>query len=195
MPSVDNENVYASAEGRLRYALAPADLAALMAILRFVSGLEKELGADPTEDKAPPLLNLLRPSNYAQLNIDPQVETLCKRFEKVFETALEKKIEAATSKYRRQMRGVLAHKRPSRARPAYTGANPATTPEAVRGLLHFAIEHESVVSLQHRRSTGEEVVEYVRPESISGDKLYAFCEADQSYCAYRISRISSARME
>jgi hypothetical protein len=195
MPSVDNENVYASAEGRLRYALAPADLASLLAILRFVSGLEKDLGTDPTEEKAPPLLNLLRPSNYAQLNIDPQVETLCKRFEKAFEAALEKKIEAATSKYRRQMRGVLAHKRPARARPAYAGANPATTPEAVREMLHFAIEHESVVSLQHRRSTGEEVVEQVRPESISGDKLYAFCEEDQSYCAYRITRISSARMD
>lgn len=195
MPSVDNENVYASAEGRLRYALAPADLASLLAILRFVSGLEKDLGTDPTEEKAPPLLNLLRPSNYAQLNIDPLVETLCKRFEKAFEVALEKKIEAATSKYRRQMRGVLAHKRPARARPVYAGANPAATPEAVRELLHFAIEHESIVHLQHRRSTGEEVAEQVRPESISGDKLYAFCEEDQSYCAYRISRIASARVD
>ncbi len=62
-------------------------------------------------------------------------------------------------------------------------------------MMRFAIEHEAQVKLVYSRSTGEEIEEVVTPESINGDKLFAFSDEQQSYCAYRMRRIVAASMD
>ncbi|MFW6303679.1 MAG: helicase-associated domain-containing protein [Candidatus Sumerlaeota bacterium] len=195
MPSVDSENVYTSSEGRLRFALPPDDLGALVALLRFVNHVEEQMETAITEDLVLPLLNAMRPSNHAQMNISRHSEVLYKKFQKLFDAALEKKIDSVANKYRRQMREFLQQKSPNRERPTYTDANPATRSSDIRKMLRFAIEHEAQLHLVYQRSTGEEIEEIVTPESINGDKLFAFSDEQQSYCAYRIRRIVSARMD
>ena len=194
MPSVDSENVYASGDGRLRFSLEASDLGALLAILRFVRHLESELGVDPTEEHAEPLLNLLRPANHSHRSAEEHADAMCKRFEKTFDAALKKRLNAVANKYRRQMREFLSQESTAPARPTYTDSNPAATPRDIRKMLRFALQHEMDVQMNYKRSTGEEAPDKVQPESLSGDKLFAFSEKEQSYCAYRVSRIVSARM-
>lgn len=194
MPSVDSQNVYVTAEARLRFALTPNDLAILMGILHFVRSVEEELGEDLTEGKCLPLLNMLRPSTHGQINIDHSTDVLAKRFEKAFENAMKKKINAVANKYRRQMRDFLSQKAPAKAVSTTTLVNPATTEDDVRKLLLAAIEAETRVEILYKRPTGEEANETVLPESLNGDKLYAFSDQIQSYCAYRTRRIVTARI-
>jgi Helicase conserved C-terminal domain len=195
MPSVDSENVYASSDGRLRFSLTPQDLGALMAVLRFVGHVESELGVELTEEKLLPLMNALRPGNGGELSIDHYTDVLSKRFEKLFDASIRKRLDAVTSKYRRQMREFIEQQSHKRARPVYPHTNPATTKKEIRSLLEFAIEHDSRVVMDYTRSTGEEIVEPVQPESLNHDKLFAFNEENQSFCAYRLKRIRAARIE
>ncbi len=195
MPSVDNENVYTSSEGRLRFSLTPDDLGVLMALLRFVTHVEKDLKVNLTDEKTLSLLNTLRPTNQAHLNIEHYISVLSSRFEKSFQGALKKKLDSVASKYRRQMREFLARKSASRETNRYPDANPATATRDVRKLLRFAIENESSVQIKYKRNTNEEVLDAIQPESLNGDKLFAFSDQEQSYCAYRIKRILSVQLD
>ncbi|MBN1867685.1 helicase-associated domain-containing protein [Candidatus Sumerlaeota bacterium] len=194
MPQIDNENVYASAEGRLRFSLAPDDLCSLLSILRFVLSVEKELGVSLTDDKARALAHSLRPSNHAQSRLQHSTDVLSKVFEKNFQDALKRKLDAITRKYRKQMNEFLAQKSPSRDRAAYAGANPATETPDIRKLIRFAIDSDATILLRYVRTTRDEIEETVRPESLNNEKVFAFCEDRQSYCAYRVSRILLARL-
>jgi hypothetical protein len=195
MPSVDSENVYTSSQGRLRFALPADDLGALMAMLRFVKHVEEEMENEITDDLVLPLLNAVRPSNHTQMNINRHSEVLYKNFQKAFDTALQKKLDSVANRYRKQMREFLQQKSPNRERPSYSDANPASSADDIRRMMRFAIEHEAQVKLVYSRSTGEEIEEVVTPESINGDKLFAFSDEQQSYCAYRMRRIVAASMD
>ncbi|HUT25045.1 MAG TPA: helicase-associated domain-containing protein, partial [Sumerlaeia bacterium] len=192
MPSIDNENVYASSDGRIGFSLSAEDLSALMGVLRFTLQVERELSANLTEEKARSLLHGLLPTNHAQFNLNRLSEAMSKRFEKRFEAALKRKIQSVAGKYRRQIKEFLAQQEPAASRPVYTGPDPATNTKDIRELLEFAIDNESAVALQYLRATNEEIVETVKPESLNGDKLFAFCEQRESYRAYRLKRIRSA---
>ena len=104
----------------------------------------------------------------------------------------KRKIQSVAGKYRRQIKEFLAQQEPAASRPVYTGPDPATNTKDIRELLEFAIDNESAVALQYLRATNEEIVETVKPESLNGDKLFAFCEQRESYRAYRLKRIRSA---
>jgi len=192
MPSIDNENVYASSDGRIGFSLSAEDLSALMGILRFILQVERELGANLTEEKARSLLHGLLPANHAQFNLSRLSEAMSKRLEKRFEAALKRKIQSVAGKYRRQVKEFLAQQEPAKSRPVYTGPDPATNSEDIHELLEFAIDNESAVALRYLRATNEEIVETVKPESLNGEKLFAFCEQRRSYRAYRLKRIRSA---
>jgi hypothetical protein len=194
MPQIDNENVYASAEGRLRFSLAPEDLCSLLSVLRIVMFVEKELDVSLTDDKARALVQSLRPSNQAQSRLQHSIDVLSKAFEKNFQDALKRKLDAVARKYRKQMHEFLAQKAPSRERAAYSGANPATDAQDIRKLIRFAIDNDTTILLRYVRTTRDEVEETVRPESLNNEKAFAFCEDRQSYCAYRLSRILLARL-
>jgi len=194
MPSIANECVHASSEGRLHFALPAEDLCDLVAVLRFVQQIETRMEAPLTEQKARPLIHSLRPGNAGQFNLDHYSEVLAKRFTKTFEAALKKKVEGVSAKYRRQVRDLLAQRAVTAERPAFQGANPASEPADVAALLRFAIENESNVDMHYLRATQKETVERVRPESLNNDKLFAFSESRQSYCAYRLARVRSARL-
>ena len=194
MPSVENEHIHPTSEGRLHFTITPEDLSSLMAVLRFVRQIEDDLDSQLTEGKARQLVDNLRPVNLAQFNLSHYSETLCKRFSKIFEGAVKKKIDSVSSKYRKQIRDFLAQRMSSKERASYQGANPATETEDIARLVRFAIENESSVEMQYVRSTQEEIVERARPESLNGDKLFAFSERTQSYCAYRLARVRSAKL-
>ena len=194
MPSIDSEYAHATSEGRLHFTITPEDMCSLIGILRFVLSIEGELDAPLTEEKARPLVHSLRPSNHGQYNLNHYSEILAKRFEKNFEGALKKKIGAVSSKYRKQLREFISQKASSKDRAAYSGANPASEPDDIGRLVRFAIENESTVEVLYVRTTQEEITERVRPESLNGDRLFAFCEGRQSYCAYRMTRVKSARL-
>ena len=153
------------------------------------------MGAAITEDMALPLMHVLRPAQQAHLNVGNLISVLSKRFEKNFADALEKKVNTAASKYRKQMRDLMAQRSSStRRHPTYAHANPATDEQDIRKMLHFAIEQETEVELRYMNSSQEEIVERVRPESLNGEKIHAFSEDAQAYCAYRLARIRSAKI-
>ena len=195
LPTVDNENVYSTQEGRLRFSLKRDDFGVLMAILQFVLAAEKAIGSTLTEDRTRPLLHALRPANHAYLNVGHFADVLCKQFEKNFDEALQRKINGIANKYRKQMRGFLAQRGAPKGAFAYPGINPATADAEIRKMLRFAADQDRTVQLRYTNASKEEIVETVRPESLDGDKLYAFSEETQSYCAYRIARILSTRLD
>ncbi|HBF35327.1 TPA: hypothetical protein DDW35_12270, partial [Candidatus Sumerlaeota bacterium] len=177
LPVRDSENVHATSDGRIQFSLKREDFGLLLALLETLLSLEKTLGAPITEDMALPLMHVLRPAQQAHLNVGNLISVLSKRFEKNLEAALEKKVNTAAGKYRKQMRDLMAQRSTnSRRHSAYADANPATDEQDIRKLLHFAIEQETEVELRYMNSSQEEIVERVRPESLNGEKIHAFSE-------------------
>lgn len=195
MPALDNQNVYKTSEGRLHFSLNADDFAALMAVVKFAVRVEETMDADLTEGRARPLLHSLAPASQGHLNVQETQEKMAERFAANFEAGLKKKTDVLTEKYRSQMRQFLSNHSPSGERHPYEGVNPATRRADIRKLIHFAIDRETVVRLRYLSTTKEETVEEVRPESINGDRVHAFCESRQAYCGYRLSRIQWASID
>ncbi|MFP4380218.1 MAG: helicase-associated domain-containing protein [Candidatus Sumerlaeia bacterium] len=194
MPTVDSESVCVQPDGRLRFALTQDQLGSLMALLEFVMLMENEMDVNLTEDAVRPLLHALRPASHPSANVEHFAQVKAASYEKKFEAAINKKLNAVANKYRKQMREFLAHRPASKPHVAYSDANPATKPKDIKKLLRFAIDEDSQVQVRYTNSSKEELVEVVTPESLNGDKLFAFCEERQNYCAYRIARIVSVEL-
>jgi hypothetical protein len=194
MPVVDSESVCVTSDGRLRFALNRDQLGKLMALLEFVLLMENEMGVEMTEDTARPLLHTLRPASHSGGNVGQFADVQASAYMKKFDAAINKKINAVANKYRKQMREFLAHRPATKPHIAYSEANPATDPKDVRKLLRYAIDHDNQVRVRYHNTSREEIMEVLAPESLNGEKLYAFCEERQNYCAYRIARILSAEL-
>lgn len=194
MPSIDSEYVHATSEGRLHFTVTPEELCDLLAILQFVQQMEKTLEAPVAEDRARPLLHSLRPTNLARFNLSHYGDVLANRFQKAFEAALKKKTDAVSGKYRKQIRDFLAQRPRTKEQAGYQGPNPAEQAEDIVRLIRHAIEHEMSIDIQYARLAEGESAERVNPESLNGDRLYAFSEARQAYSAFRLSRIKAAKL-
>ena len=59
-------------------------------------------------------------------------------------------------------------------------------------LMKFAIEREMQVKIHYRRSTGDEVDEVIEPESLQGERVYAFCPDHNEHHTYAVSRVVQA---
>lgn len=194
MPTLENDHLCKTSDGKLHFSLSEEEVGTLMAALHFINHLEKNWGEAFTEERARSLIHALRPVTRTHLNISQFAEVMAKNIVRRFEALEEKKMNAVAKKYRRQMREFLDQRPEEKGRSASATPEAATDKKNIRKLLEYAIEQGFSVQLRYTNSSQEENEEQVSPESLNGDKLFAFCEEQQTYCAYRINRILRAEL-
>lgn len=181
--------------GKMSVALSERDVMLTLAALRFTADLEREMGIDLSEGRLRTLERKLEPSGPRHAALLEYAETLGKKFVKRHAQAIKRRVEEATERHRAQVEKLLDRpvSRPS-GKHAYSGANPATSEADVRDLVDFAIEHELAVELKRTHSDKSETVETLTPESVEGDRIYAFNGTKDSHTLVRFDRILEARL-
>jgi hypothetical protein len=195
MPHLESEQIHVTSEGKYHLSLTKEDLYYLMAILKFVLVLEEDLGSSVTEDKVTPLLERLKPNSKSYYNLNFFAETISKGFEKKYQNALNKKVAAITSKYKKQLSQLMSStvsRLPSKY--SFSGPNPATKPKDIHAMVDFAAENDLQVEITYLKGNKSKVVETVEPESLDGDIVYAYSEAKDTFGVYRVDRIVRSRL-
>lgn len=194
-PQLDTENIRQAPTGEYHIALGKEDLYNLIAILKLVAKLEKELKEDFTEKKVTSLIEQLKPAISEAYNIDQLAESTTKSIYKNFEQAFKKRVNELTSRYKRQLSKLMAvsvSRTPSKY--TYSGKNPATAPEDMRGLLEYASENNLEVQISYKKSPDEIIEEIIEPESVDRLRLYGYCKTRDVYCVYSLNRITQATL-
>lgn len=195
MPQLDSERVYITSDEKYHLTLTREDLFNLIAALKFILIIENEMESDLTENKVAPLIEHLKPdpSTYYQINF--YAEALCKSFSKHFRSAMKKKINSFTSKYKKQVSSLLATAVPKTpTKYSFDGPNPSTEQEDVKDMVDFAMEHDFQMEIEYVTTDRKKIKEIIAPESLERDKVYAFCEKHDSYKVFNVKRINKATL-
>jgi len=195
MPQLDSERVHVTSDQKFHLTITREDLYYLIASLRFILSIEEVLGSSLTEDRVAPLIEHLKPdpSTYYQINF--YAEELSKNFTKHFQRALNKKIAAVTSKYKKQLSSLLATTIPRMpTKYSFAGSNPATDYANIKDMLEFAMEHDFQMEIDYLTTNTKQISEIIAPESLDNDKVYAFCEKRDSYKVFNLKRIKKATL-
>ncbi len=195
MPRMDSERIHITSEGKFHLTLKREDLYYLIATLRFILTIEEELGASLTEDKVASLLEHLKPDASAYYQLNFFADALCKTFTKHFHSALKKKINAVTSKYKKQVSSLIATTVPRLpTKYSFNGPNPATRLPDIRDMVDFAMDNDFQIEIDYLTTSNRQIKEVVSPESLDNDKLYAFCEKRDVYKIFNLKRIKKATL-
>lgn len=194
MPRVDSENVHSTADGDFLIRLAPKELYDLLGILKFVNAMEDELGQTLTEERARPLLERLQPDPSGVPNFSDYPETICKSFIRRYHAARKKQIDEVAGRYKRQLARLLTTGSSLERSVAYSGTNPATTPEEIRQMIQFCIDHETRLDISYLSPKGAAVRDSIEPEALNGDKIYAFSEDHDGHAMFSLSSIRKAKL-
>ena len=198
MPHRDSV-VVAAADGDERYhmTLMPQELCDLVAAIRLVAHMEEDFGdAAMTRGRAAELVRKLAPDATGAVAMADYVDTASRNLRGRYEEAAKARVEAVEEQYRDKVNRIVGKTMSSRgpSRFNFTGANPAEEPDDVRKLLAFAIEYELNVELGYVKSTDQEVVVTLRPNSFEGVRLYAHSPASASDGIYKLDRILTAKL-
>ncbi|MFH0793302.1 MAG: helicase-associated domain-containing protein [bacterium] len=193
MPHLDSEHVHLTSEGKYHLTLSQNELFDLVALLRFLVAIEEDLGP-LTEDKVRPLLERLKPDSRKVYNLTQFAESMLKSFQKRYDSATKKKFNEATSKYRKQLTRLIAASPRGTSKYDFGGPNPAAKKDDVREMLVFAIDNELPVELDYAKLNRDEINEEIEPESLEGDKLYAYCAERGAHSIYHVDRIKTAKL-
>jgi hypothetical protein len=193
--SVDGEAAVPNSAGRVSISLSERDLMAVIAALSFTADLERDLGIDLSEGRMRTVAHRLEPGGPRQETLLKYAETLASKFRRRHDLAVRRRIEQATERHRAQVAKLMdtAVRRP-RGRHQFEGANPATENEDVRSLMDFAIENELPVQIRHRSSSNKLILEKLKPESLEGERVYAFSGSRETHSLLRLDRIVEARL-
>lgn len=195
MPRLETDTIRQTPAGEYHIVLNKEDLYNLMAIVKLVARLEKELKSDFTEKKATSLIELLKPKGTDAYNIDTLAESISKTFHKNYEQAFKKKVNELTSRYKKQLSRLMTVsvvRTPTKY--AFDGPNPATKPTDIKRLLEFATENELEVKITYKKSPRDIVEETVEPDSIDLHRFYGYCKDRDSYCVYSLQRVTRAQL-
>ncbi|MCD6385405.1 helicase-associated domain-containing protein [Candidatus Sumerlaeota bacterium] len=195
MPRLETDTIRQTPTGEYHIALNKEDLYNLIAIVKLVARLEKELKSDFTDKKASSLIELLKPTGTDAYNIDKLAESISKTFHKNYDSAFKKKVNELTSRYKKQLSRLMTVsvvRTPSKF--AFNGPNPATKASDIKKLLEFATENELEVKLTYKKSPRDIIEETVEPDSIDLHRLYGYCKDRDSYCVYSLQRVVRAQL-
>jgi hypothetical protein len=191
MPNIDSENVHVTQEGSFHLTFSNEDLYGMMAIMRYVLEAEEEMGQTIAADDARNLLERMRPDAQTYYELNFYADKISKRYAKKFAGTLKKRIDDATSKYKKQVTKLLANQPRSTSKYEFDGPNPAEQAEDIMNMVDFALDNDLELEIVYLKSNQEEASERIEPESFAGGKLYAFNPKRDSYSVYRVNRIKS----
>ncbi len=195
MPKMDSERVHVTSDQKYHLTLSHDDMFNLIAALQFVQVVEQELGTNISEDRVATLIEHLKPDPATFFKISANSETVCNIFAKHFLSALKKKITSVTHKYKKQVTSLLATSMPKTpSKYSFGGPNPAIKAEDIRSMIDFAIEHEFKIEVQYLTAEKKTILEIIAPESINGEKVYAFCESKNNYGVFNLKRIGKSTL-
>jgi hypothetical protein len=194
MPHLDSEHVHVTQDNKFHLTFSSEELYGLMAALRYLIEIEEEMATPIASDDARSLLERLRPDASAFYELNFFADNLCKRYSKKYEATLKKRIDDATSKYKKQVSKLISNTPRQTSKYAYSGENPSREEEDILEMLDFAMENEMEVEIIYMKTNQEEVSERIEPESVAGGKLYAFNPKRDSYSVYRLNRIKQSML-
>jgi hypothetical protein len=194
MPHMDSEHVHVTQDSKFHLTFDNEELYGLIGALRYILELEEELGAPVAADEVRGLLERLRPDASTSYDLNFFADSISKRYTKKFSDAMKKRLDEATSKYKKQVSKLISNTPRQTSKYAYSGANPATKEDEIIEMVDFALENEMELELVYLKTNQEEVNERIEPESFAGGKLYAFNPKRDSYSVYRLNRIKSATL-
>jgi len=194
MPHLDSDTVHVTQDSNFHLTLSKEELSGLMGALRYILDLEEEMAAPSATDDVRGLLERLRPEASMSYEVNFFVDRLSKQYFKKYETALKKRIEDVTAKYKNQVTKLIAATPRATSKYEFAGPNPATQPQHVIDMLDFAMDKELELEIVYLKTNQEESTERVEPQSIAGGKLYAFNPKRDSTAAYRLDRIKQATL-
>ncbi len=195
MPRVETETIHQAPTGEYHIALGKEDLYNLIAILKMISSIEKDLKSDFTDKRAISLVEQLRPIGGDAYNLDKLAESISKTFLKNFEQAQKKRINELTSRYKKQLsRLMTVSVSRSPTKYAYEGANPATKQSDIKKMLEYAADSELEVKISYKKEAKKVIDEIVEPDSIDRHRIYGYCKDRDSYCVYSLLRVTRAEL-
>jgi len=194
MPQIDAENVQMTEEDRFTLSLATEELYTLIGILRYALLVEEGLSATICGSEANKLIERLKPDAKHAYNVSYFADTISKQLHKGFEAAYEKTVGSATRKYKQQVSRLISSSPRSGGKRGFSGPNPATDAEDIKGMIDFALERDLGIEIDYRKANDDMLREEIVPEKIEGGKLTAYCETRDTYSVYQIDRIGRARI-
>lgn len=194
MPHMDSEHVHVTQDNKFHLTFDNEELYGLIGALRYILELEEELASPVAADEVRTLLERLRPDASTSYDLNFFADSICKRYTKKFSEALKRRLEEATSKYKKQVTKLISNTPRQTSKYAYNGANPATREEEITEMVDFALENEMELEIVYTKTNQEEVTERIEPESFAGGKLYAFNPKRDSYSVYRLNRVKQAAL-
>ncbi len=192
MPHVGSETLHVTGEGLFHLTLRPQELDEIMALLHFAQTLEDEFGGMIFENRLQPLIERLAQDAKGEHALNQQSDPLLKVFLRNFEKLSSKRMDEEKKKLRKQVTRLMSRIPRGDERPRYVGENPTSDPAGVARLMKYAVEHEIQVKIHYVRSTGEEMDEVIEPESLQGDRLYAYCPDHDEHHIYSVKRVAQA---
>jgi hypothetical protein len=192
VPRVESETLQVTREGHFHLTLRPEELWELLALLYFAQGLEEEYEGTVFEGRAQSLIERLGHDVKDEYTPHYFIEPLLKAFTKNFEKLLGKRKDEEKRKLKKQVSRLLTRLPRSKEPERFSGENPTSDPAGVVKMLKYAIDREMQVKIHYIRSTGEEIDEVIEPESLQGERLYAYCPEHEEHHIYSVKRVAQA---
>lgn len=192
VPHVASDTIHVTGEGMFHLTVRPEELYRALAVLEFAKSLEEDLGASIFDGHVEPLLERLSRDVGGEFSPSSFVEPLVAGFKKNHERLTSRKKDDENRKLKKQVNRLLTRVPRQKEPDRYDGENPASEHLAVVRLLKYAIEHEAPVKIHYLRSTGEAIDEVIEPESIKGERVYAYCKDHDEHHIYYVKRIEQA---
>ncbi len=194
VPRVASDTLHVTGEGLFHVTLRPEELYELLAILQFAQGLEEETGREGGifEDRLRALVERLSQDARGDLRPEPHVQPLLGTFRRNYEKRRARLRDEEQRRLKKQVNRLLTRV-PSRREPLrFAAENPTSDPQGILKMVRFAIENDMPVKIHYQRSTGDEIDEVIEPESLQGDRIYAFCPAQDEHRIYAARRVLRA---
>ncbi len=194
LPHVSTDALRVTSDGLFHITLRPEELYAILAVLQFCQALEEEHESKVFEERLEPLIERLGSDLKEEFNAAAFIEPLRNAFRRNFEKGLGKRRDEEQRKLKKQVNRLLERMPKAGAPERYPGENPTSDSQGILKMLKYAIEREKQVKIHYVRSTGEKVDEVIEPESLQGDKLYAYCPDHDEHHVYSAKRIAQAAL-
>jgi hypothetical protein len=191
----DSEAAVPKENGKISLELSERSLGMVLAAMRFTAGLEEELGVDLSEGRMRNVIKRVQPGGPRHNQLQEYADAASKKFLRRHGQAIKKRIEQATEKHRIRLEKLMdSGPRRQRPKPGYNGQSPATEAVDIQALLSYAIEHEMRVEARVQLADGKFLREEYMPESIEGERLYAFSQKRDTHSLVRLSKIVEAKL-
>lgn len=196
MPQIEPEAVHASTDDKFHLTLTAEELCDVVASLRLVAHVEEQLHSEISRGNAAALGQKLRTEATTITSIARHTESTARAYEKRFDAAYDKTVDAVAEKYKTQVSRLVTRSMSSRGPTKYhfRGPNPAVERKDILSLLSFATDYELEAEILYVRQNDQESRVMIQPRSFEGERLYAHCVQSDSDTIYSVDRILRAKL-